>query len=77
MSNESTLKDEIKIKARVGGEDYRVTLREHHSYRFILAGENVMIYTSSSCLGGFSLNRFGGRLSPSGIRKFIIENVRR
>jgi hypothetical protein len=72
----SVTKDEIKIRAAVGGKDYRVTLREHHGYRFMLADRHVMIYTSSSCLGGFSLDRFGGKLCPAGIRKFVTENVR-
>lgn len=64
------------------GQDYRVRMADmpgiaDQSYRFCLVrdGEMVAIYTPTANLGLYKIERFGGALSPAGIRAFIGREV--
>jgi len=70
----------VTIRTIKGGRDYYARMagipeEAVISYRFMLAqdGKSVIIATESGRLGAWALSRFGGKLSPAGIRKFVKE----
>ena len=48
---------------RLGNQSYRFCLRAD--------GEMVQLYTPTANLGGYYVSRFGGALTPAGIREFV------
>lgn len=57
------------IKTVKSGREYYADVNETRLHYLLNAEENaVMIYSKNQNHGGFSLERFGGRLSPEGIR---------
>ena len=58
------------VKCVAKGKDYYATV-DGIRLRYALnqtEPDVVMIYTRDACIGGFNLQRFGGELSPDGIR---------
>lgn len=63
----------MRVSTVKGGEDYRVTTDDGTRLRLCLDTDRdmVTIYTDTHNLGGYRLERFGGRLSPDSIRRFF------
>jgi hypothetical protein len=58
------------IKTVKKGQKYYATVNGSRlSYRLNAEGTAVLIYGKDTRYGGFYLNRFGGELSPAGIRQ--------
>ncbi|MFA5707538.1 hypothetical protein [Mycolicibacterium sp.] len=53
------------------GNEYRATI-ETLSLRFLAdpAKRMVWVYAQQRLIGGFDVDRFGGKLDPDGIRRF-------
>lgn len=62
----------MNITTVKAGRDYRVQL-DDHTYRFMLSAdqEMVTVYTRTANLGSYYVSRFGGALTPAGIREFV------
>jgi len=58
------------IKCNKKGRDYYATVKDQR-LRYILddSGDKVLVYTKDYAIGAFFLSRFGGCLSPEGIKK--------
>lgn len=64
------------ISTVTSGQRYRATV-DGSRLQFIRRDDSVFIYTPASCLGGFTIDRFDGALSPASIRAFVKANLRR
>lgn len=62
----------MEIKTIKAGHDYRAQIGEK-TYRFMLSAdrETVTVYTPTANLGSWYMSRFGGALTPAGIREFV------
>lgn len=62
----------MEIKTIKAGRDYRAQLADQ-TYRFMLSAdrEMVTVYTPTANLGSYYVSRFGGALTPAGIREFV------
>lgn len=60
------------IKCVVQFNDYYATVNGNR-VRFIYdhGRQHVFIYDESRCFGGYHIDRFGGELSPDGIRELF------
>ena len=63
------------IKTIRSGDSYRVTL-DSDTYTFQVDPDRtaVFVYSANRNHGGYLIDRFGGELTPAGIRKFLSED---
>lgn len=67
----------VVVSTVKAGRDYRARATDANdrliaSYRLMLAGGIVQVYTADYAVGGYRLDRFGGALSPQSVRRFFL-----
>jgi hypothetical protein len=66
----------VDVRTVKAGKSYRATVlrdgQEQGRYSLLLGDDaHVWIYTATANLGGYQLDRFGGKLTPVAIRRFF------
>lgn len=64
----------VKVRTVRAEQEYRAIVTDgerSESYLLMLSEEYVHVFTKKYSVGLYSIDRFGGALSPNGIRRFF------